>query len=193
MLYGSVTPYLEVTPCGVRYKTESGEYKECSRSLVRCYPDSLTTLFNVSVRNVKGIERVRKTQAYIDGVGSCVIMNNASVSGIPSAVTFPMTVHTQKEEFTALAGAFADTQCGGKFTLTLVVTRTDGEVVAKKIDVTAQIENQPHTHNVDIVIDGLEIPEGEVPDDPDIGGIQVGVDGWTTYEVELDSGGMIRL
>lgn len=193
VLYGAECAYVEVTPCGVKYGGGSGDVKECPFGVVRCYPDSLTTVFNVRVRNVRGIERVRATQGYLDGVGSCVTLSDSRVGGIPTAVTFPMHGSAAANEISGVAGAFADTGYGGKFTVTLVVTRTDGEKIAKQFDVTAQVLNSRPARNVNIVIDGLDIPEGEVPGEPDIGGIQVGVDGWTTYEITLDTGGIIRI
>lgn len=46
--------------------------------------------------------------------------------------------------------------------------------------------NSPSKHNVIIMIDNISIPDGE-PSSPDdeIGGIDVGVDGWSNIEIDI--------
>ena len=53
---------------------------------------------------------------------------------------------------------------------------------------TEQIVNSPDHHNVTIVIDGLEIPDGETPKPPiGEGDLDVGVDGWTVIIIDINT------
>lgn len=90
------------------------------------------------------------------------------------------------------AGAFTNLEKNATYSLILTVTLTDGKSLAKEYDVTGQVMSAPSDHHVIILIDSPDIPDGDIPDNPDnpggdVGGIDVGVDGWTVIEIEMES------
>lgn len=71
----------------------------------------------------------------------------------------------------------------------MIVTRIDGKSFVHDFDVTEQVMNSIPSKNVIILINGIEIPTGDIPDNPgeDVGNIDVGVDGWTIIEIDIES------
>ncbi|MDE6177225.1 MAG: DUF5119 domain-containing protein, partial [Paramuribaculum sp.] len=188
MLYGGVIDYLEVTPCGVVYHTGEGTIKECRLGLVRCHPDSLTTIFNVIVRNIKGFERLASAKASVSGVGRGIHIGDEEsiVNSGKYTVELALGKKGDQKSLAGSAGAFADTEIGN-YSLRLLLTLKDGKKTAKTFDVSSQVVNSVYSRNVTILIDSLEIPSGDIPEPPggDVGGIEVGVDGWENIEIDL--------
>lgn len=188
MLYAAVVDNLEVTLCGVEYTLEDGSCKECPKSLVRCYPDSLSTVYTVVFRDIKGVDRVRSATARLDGVASSMTVRSG-ITG-DGTCSIPITLASGGDGPAVLRGSTTGlgTPAGVPgFTLTIAVTRTDGKSFSKSFDVTDQVINSPWQRNVYIYIDGLEIPEGTPPDPPsdDDVGIIVDVDGWHVIDIYL--------
>lgn len=186
MLYGAVIDNLEVTLCGVEYTLEDGSCKECPKSLVRCYPDSMATVYTAVLRDIKGMDRVRSASARLDGVASSVTVRSGTTGD--GTCTIPIQLSQTAEGGAELRGSSSGlgTPAGVPgFTLTIAVTRTDGKSFSKSFDVTDQVIHSPWTRNVHIYIDGLEIPEGTPPDPPDDDdvGIIVDVDGWHVIDI----------
>ncbi len=187
MLYGAAVPHVEVTLCGVIYSTASGEHKECGKSVIQCAPDSLSTDFRVIVAGVKGIERVRSATARIHSVMTRMVVSSGMPSGEEAALSVPMDVDRPKATLDGHACGFLPVD-GMKYSLTLRIVRADGKLLTKDIDITDRIADLNGRHSVIIIIDGLEIPEGDVPANPDdVGGITVGIDGWSVVEIELEN------
>lgn len=188
MLYGVTVPYVEVTPCGVTYITEDGERKECGKNVIRCLPDSLATDYRVIVNDVDGIARVRTAKAIVRNVMTGVTICTGMPTGSEVALSMPMQVDAPATRMDGVSSGFACEDTGQKFTLELQVMRQDGVILSKDIDITDQIRNTRGRHCVIIIIDGLDVPEGDIPVNPDEDvGISVEVDGWNVIEVELES------
>lgn len=187
MLYGGNVQDISVSLCGVSYRLPDGQMKECPRNLIRCRPDSLSTVYDVTLRDVKGMERVRSAAARINGVAESVALGSGSTGSAACAASLGLE---RVEGENALAGsttAFGTPDGPPGFTMSVSVTRTDGLNISKSFDVTGQVINSPYPRHVSIVVDGMEIPAENPPDGPDDDdvGITVGVDGWQVVEIEL--------
>lgn len=191
MLYGASIDHMEVTPCGITYTTPDGAIKNCRQGIMRCYPDSLSSIYHVVFTNCKGLENMRSATAILHGIAPSIIISSGIPEGEPSENTIKLA-HIDRPNGNTLTGsttAFGipanHTPC---VTLILKVERTDGKIIQKKIDVTDQVVNSPDTHNVFIIINDIEIPEGEIPDNPegDVG-IEVGVEEWQVIEIDIST------
>lgn len=189
MLYAGTVASVDVTPCGVRYITASGEVKECGMSLIRCYPEPRCGSYGVIVKNVRGMERVRSAVALFGGLAQEMLLASGECCGDAAQVSMGLTLQSADSLLTGASRAFG--LCPGQtdFNVTLRVTRTDGVVLDKKFDVTRQVLTAPDRRRIVVIIDGLTIPSDTLPpepggDDDDIG-IIVGVDGWTVINIDL--------
>lgn len=190
MLYGGTVGHLEVTHCGVIYTTATGETKECGKSVVRCHPDSASTEFTVIARDVKGMERVRTAAGLLKGVRQGYLFADGQVWGAETTTAFGFGADASGNGLEARTTAFAKPLCAGmRYELAVAVVRTDGKTFVRKFDVTDQVMNSGQPHSVIITIEGLEIPDDTEPPGPggDVGGIDVGVDGWDVIEIDLES------
>lgn len=184
MLYGGDVRELEVTPCGVRYVTESGTVKECGQGLVRCHPDSLATQYTVILRNVNGMRHVRSANAILKGTRRAIYLGTHRPTDTPTALAMRMDLDNGNALMTAGGCAFAPPDAAqAHYTLSLQVVKTNGKGMSRDIEVRPENLNSITRHNVIITIDGIEIPD----DSPgDIGGIDVGVDGWDVVNIDVE-------
>lgn len=189
MLYGAKVDYVEVTPCGVTYLSDEGHIKNCNKGLIRCFPDSLTTMYTVIVKNIEGIERVKTAYARLNGIASELLLESNTPVNFPSDLMFKLSVQKDRQMFSGTAGAFAPGDRHKSYSLDIIVTRTDGKTFSKKFDVSNQVLNSPYRRTVIVTIDSISIPEGDIPDNPgdDVGGIEVGVEGWNIIEIDLST------
>lgn len=183
MLYRAESASVEVTHCGISYITPDGSVKDCGKSLLRCYPDSAATVYTVILKNVKGAERMKSTGAIIKNVAPSVLLHNGETFGKPEGLSMILEKDEAISGLTSEAAAFAP---AGQLpdTLTVAVTRLDGKSFAKDIALNTSNMNPMSPKHVVIVIDGLELPEGGTSGE-DVGGIDVGVEGWTVIEIEV--------
>lgn len=185
MLYGASVASLTVTPCGVSYITPQGIIKDCSRSVVRCYPDSLSTVYRVVVCDSRNAEKPRVVRARLTGIASTVLVAEASAAGSPGSTVFPLQRDTQG--LTGSTTGLGTPPGIPEFNLTLTATMPDGKTYTKSFDVTSQVINSPYPKNVLIIISGVSFPDGETPpEDPDVG-IDVGIDGWQQIDIDYDT------
>lgn len=187
-LYGGTIMDLEVTICGVTYRRPDGTVKECGQGLLRCGPAPLSSRYNVTVRNISGLQHVRSASAIITAPASGVNLSTALFSSAKSSLGAQMTISadsTLRCSATALQPAMNLQDA----VLTLQITRTDGKKLSKAFKVTDQILSSPDIRNIDILIDSLTIPDGDVPSPPsgdgDDVGIEVGVDGWSDIIIDI--------
>lgn len=94
MLYGATVEYLDVTLCGVSYSTGGNALKECGKSIIKCCPDSLSTIFSVYVRDVDRIERVRSASACIRNVSTAMTVSDGTASGDRVGLTMPLRIES---------------------------------------------------------------------------------------------------
>ncbi len=189
MLYGGKVVDVDVSACCVDYLTSGGVTKECPMGVIRCYPDSLSTIYHVTFSNIKGSERLRSASARLAGIASTMKVSTGLGGDSVCATTFPLTMSTDATpRLTGLTSGLGNPAGTPAFTLSITVTRTDGKSFVKNFDVTQQVLNSSTPRNVFINIEGLEIPDSEIPDQPggDVG-LVVGVDGWQVIEIDIST------
>lgn len=185
MLYDVVVRDLEVTPCGVRYVTETGAVKECGLGLVRCHPDSLATQYTVILRDVSGLEHVRSANVILKGLRKEIYLD----SGLPSDESASLSMKTELDRTRAVMSAQG---CGfspldaadPNYSVSLRVMLNNGEGLVRDIAVKSENLNCITEHNVIILIEGISIPDEGSPGDID--GMDVGVDGWDVINIDLE-------
>lgn len=184
MLYCGKINRLEVTPCGVRYVSDSGEIKDCSRRIIRCLPDSAATLYSVKFINVSGLENVRTAVVELDGVRSSVLLGSGQTSDIPAALSINMVINQSDGALAGSACAFAPYDLmTASYGLKLRIVRTDGKVFARDIEIKPENVNVITRHNVVLMVSDITIPDEGVSGD--IGGIDAIVDGWEVVVIDL--------
>lgn len=184
MLYCGKINRLEVTPCGVRYVSDSGEIKDCSRRIIRCLPDSAATLYTVKFINVSGLENVRTAVVELDGVRSSVLLGSGQTSDIPAALSINMVINQSDGALAGSACAFAPYDLmTASYGLKLRIVRTDGKVFARDIEIKPENVNVITRHNVVLMVSDITIPDEGVSGD--IGGIDAIVDGWEVVVIDL--------
>lgn len=184
MLYCGKINRLEVTPCGVRYVSDSGEIKDCSRRIIRCLPDSAATLYSVKFINVSGLENVRTAVVELDGVRSSVLLGSGQTSDIPAALSINMVINQSDGVLAGSACAFAPYDLmTASYGLKLTIVRTDGKVFARDIEIKPENVNVITRHNVVLMVSDITIPDEGVSGD--IGGIGAIVDGWEVVVIDL--------
>lgn len=184
MLYCGKINRLEVTPCGVRYVSDSGEIKDCSRRIIRCLPDSAATLYSVKFINVSGLENVRTAVVELDGVRSSVLLGSGQTSDIPAALSINMVINQSDGALAGSACAFAPYDLmTASYGLKLTIVRTDGKVFARDIEIKPENVNVITRHNVVLMVSDITIPDEGASGD--IGGIGAIVDGWEVVVIDL--------
>lgn len=182
MLYSAKVGAIEVTPCGVSYMLPSGDMKECGRRIIRCSPDSVSTLYTVMLTHVSGMERLRSASVALEGVHTSVLLNGGIPAGHSAAVS--VALDSDGNTLSGKACAFAPVNpASASYRLLLRVVCTDGSVFAREIGVKPENIKIPSPRNVIITVDGIEIPDKGTSGD--IGGIDAVVDGWESVEIDL--------
>ncbi|MDE6469331.1 MAG: DUF5119 domain-containing protein [Muribaculaceae bacterium] len=186
MLYGATVSELKVTPCGVRYTTPLGTIKECVKGLVRCSPDSLSTLFTVRLTHLAGAENIRSASARIMPIASAMILDSDTPAGANEALNITLSGGGATPLLTGSGCAFALNPMEACATrLCVLVAKTDGSVVTRTIDLSPTDRNIITPHNVIISVDSLDLSEGDTPPSGDVGGIEADVAGWSTVEIDV--------
>lgn len=185
LLYVATVDFVDVTVCGVEYLDHEGCDKNCPQGLIRCYPRLESTIYNVIVRDIDGMSLVRSASATIDGIASAMKLVSNESTGHTVGESLQLSTLGQQPEMSGVTTGFGSIKGEFEYWLTVTVTRTDGKTFAKRFDVSSQVLNSSNPRNVTIVVDGLEIPDDDLPpsSDDDVG-IDVGVDGW--HEIIID-------
>lgn len=188
-LYSGAIMDLEVTICGVTYRRPDGTVKECGQGLLRCSPTPLSSRYNVTVRNISGLQHVRSASAIITAPASGVNLSTAIFSSAKCSLGAQMNISSADSTLRCSATALQPALNLQDAVLTLQITRTDGKKLSKAFNVTDQILSSPDIRNINILIDSLNIPDGDVPSPPsgdgDDVGIEVGVDGWSDIIIDI--------
>lgn len=183
-LYAAVVENIEVTPCGVCYKTPDGNEKVCRQWKVRCYPQQRFCNYRVVARNVKGIGTVRKAEVSLSGMAGR--MELASGRLCDDQVQLAAALKVEGNSLEGSSAAFGVAPSAGKIIARINVKRTDGAVLAKEYDVTSQVTGAADPRDVTIYIDDVEIPSpGENPGGGGDVGLDVWVDGWQVITIEI--------
>lgn len=186
MLYRGEINRLEVTPCGVRYISATGVFKDCAYRTVRCRPDSMSTVYTVNFTNVSGIERMRSAFVALEGVSPSILLESGRPSDISAALAIDMVPAPDGASISGGGCAFApvDLATAG-FGLRLQIMLANGKTLARDIELKPENLNIISRHNVLITVDGLSIPDDG--SSGDIGDMDVIVDGWEVIEIDLQS------
>lgn len=186
MLYGSTVDDIYVTPCGVAYETPSGETKECDHSLVRCFPDSLSTQYTVNITNVSGLEHVRSVSALLSGEASALTLADHLPSGFGQELSFGLLADRTDNRLYGSGCAF-NYEDGRMepYILSIIVMLDTGKSLKKTITLTPENINILSRHNVIINVNDFEIPDESDSPPEDVGDINVSVDGWNVIVIDI--------
>lgn len=185
MLYGGITENLRITECGIEYLTPGHTVKHCGEYLLRIWPEQIVSRYNVILRNVDNLSSVKSIKGSVKGMASG--WNISSGKPIPPAarMSLPLKAVSEHEAFGTFLNFGASPECSQ--TLVLLFSLTDGTSVEFSGDISGQIANSSDPKNIDIIIDGLKVPDsGKDPIGGD-SGLDVGVDGWSVVIINLSS------
>lgn len=197
MMYLAEIPDLTVKPCGISYIDVEGRRTSGPDKAMVCCPDSLSTLYDVCFKNIRGLDNVASAGFMLEGIASQKKLCDGDCQGAKAdvqsslSVKYDNTGHGDSED-NCLVGTltgFGISPVNPAIYITVRVKLSDGTTVEKRIDVTGQVTQAPDRHHVMIVIDGLELPDMPVtPPDPDQDvGMDVEVDGWTVIEIDYET------
>lgn len=154
--------------------------KECSKHIVRCYPEPRTSNYTCIMRNVTNAESMRRGYYLLTGLSPSELIADDVLSESEGAYTFVAErKNTQISGKTVAFGRSASATA--RQYLYLVAVLADGSVVSYRYDVSDQVMNSPDKRNVNIIIDGLTLPDVKPvdPDDPTTD-FEVAVNDWET-------------
>ena len=178
MLWTAARSRVDVTADYVGYDNEVSDTE------IVCCPDELCAIYNYEIRNVRHLDGVKFMVAVISGMSSSVHMATGLLGR--DNVTLPVeAVAKNGDMITGRFYTFGRTvDVTAPNILDLYVGLGDGRRLCYRFDVTSQVLAASDPHNVNIVIDGLELPEiGSTQQ----GDLDVSVDGWTTIVVEYET------
>lgn len=184
MLYGANVNELDVTPCGVEYRGVDGAMKECGRSIVKCFPDSLATEYIVAVNRVNGADRLRFASVRLNGVSPGGLIYSGNAVDRIGALSFWLDWTQQNSGLKGRGCAFRPVN-ESQITLDLVITCNDGRSYAHIFDETQLFVNSIGAHRVLIIVDSIDVPDSGSPGE-NVGGIEADVDGWNAIEVDMN-------
>lgn len=188
MLYGVTVREIGVTPCGVRYTTADGNIKECVKGLVRCQPDSLSTQFTVRLTHPVGAGRIRTAYARLAPIASAMVLDSATPVGENAALYLALLSDDGNNMLGGRGCAFSSgTPANSPSHLWVHVTKADGMMVSRAVELADNNRNILSPHNVIITIDSLDLSDGNNPSPDDVGGIEAAVDGWTAVEIDVEA------
>lgn len=132
------------------------------------------------MRNVTNAESMRRGYCLLTGLSPSELIADDVLSESEGAYTFIAgRTNTEISGKTAAFGRSASESA--RQYLYLVTVLADGSVASYCYDVSEQVVNSPDKRNVEIIIDGLELPDVKpiVPDDPTTD-FDVAVNDWET-------------
>ena len=136
--------------------------------------------------SVSGTQRIKTARAIINGIARSVCLQLQRNSEKTCCVSTPLQISPlARTTLEAVATGFGNPPVPNpRITLEVVVT-TSHATYKKSFDVTDQVMNSSNPRDVNIYIKGMDIPEADLPDNPDGNdvGISVGVDGWQVIEI----------
>ena len=153
---------------------------------IKMTPDSLATVYHIRVDSVSGTHRIKTARAIINGIASSVCLRLQRNSETTCCVSTTLQIEPDaRSTLKAVATGFGNPSIPNpRITLDVMITTTHA-VYKKSFDVTDQVMNSSNPRDVNIYIQGMNIPEADIPDNPDDNdvGISVGVDGWQVIEI----------
>lgn len=185
MAYVGKVENLKILPGKVSYQSGEGNIIS-SQSVIDCYPDSVSTIYNIIIRDIEGIEHVKAAEGILEGTAEGIRLSSLTPIEPSVATEFELNIDTEKTSFTGSTSGFPNNTPSAKYGLTLRLAYYGGGGYEKYFDVTEQVLNSFYPHNVYININGLTLPD-EPTIEPDEVGMRVDVDGWKVIEIDIDS------
>lgn len=185
MLYGAITERLRVTECGIEYLTPDHTVKTCGEYLLRIWPQQMVSRYNVILKNVENLSAAKSIKGRICGMASGCNISSGQPLPPASKMEFQMEASSENEAYGSFLnfGAYPDVAQ----TLVISFSLSDGTSVEFSGDVSDQIANSYDPKNIDIIINGLKVPDtGNDPIGGD-SGLDVGIDGWSVVIIDLSS------
>lgn len=186
MVYETKIENLTITPNKATYYSEKEGKISFSPPVVNCYPDSISTIYNIIVDQIDGIERVKSAECVFEGCSEGILLSSLTPFDRVVYSQFVMDLNADKGTLTGSTSGFSSNSIKAKYGITLRVAYHAGGGYEKYFDVTEQVKNSFYPRSVYINIKGLVLPE-EPTIDPDEVGMKVDVDGWKSIEINLDS------
>ena len=189
MLYEGIIENIRVMPGYVSYCAADGRMRSGADTRIECRPDSVTTIFDIRLIDAAGMERVRSLDGAFEGCATGISLLTRQTLPDSVEVAFPMSFDSAAGTAAGCVSGFARTDPLAKYTLVLRARYTNSILYEKKFDVTEKIPNYPYPHRVEISINGLIFPENpsQGGDNQNSLGIDVGVDGWHTVEIDINN------
>lgn len=148
------------------------------------YIQKLVAKYNVRIINVENFESVYQTGIAITGLSAGRYLSDMQL--MKEIATIPGSLNNAGNGvFSGSINGFGHISGESKCSLWLYFNLRDGKKLAFQYDITSMIENAPDPFNVEILIDGVKLPEVETsaPDS----GLNVGLDEWDIVEIELST------
>ncbi len=154
---------------------------------IRLTPNSLSTVYHITIDSVSGTERIKTANAMLKGLARSVCLQLESNSKADCCISGPLYLDSDLNTrlSTVTTGLGNPDITTPKIVLEIIVTTSHGKY-SKTFDVTEQVLNSRDPKDVYIHISGLDIPQADTPTNPDGSpdvGIAVGVDGWQLIEI----------
>lgn len=159
------------------FRTDGGQ------KIIRMKPDSLSTVYHITIDSVSGTQRIKTANAVVRGIARSVCLRLQCNSADTCCMSAPLHIAPYcHDRLETIANGFGNPDIHDpRIYLDVIVTTSHGKY-SKTFDVTDQIMNCKHPKDVYINIKGLDIPAADTPTDSDVG-ISVGVDGWQLIEI----------
>lgn len=189
IVYRAKATEVEVTPCGIRYRTESGEMegctKDCRYSLLRLYPEDVMCRYRVVVHRDKGWSEIKSVSASLSGMAESLLLSGVKCG--ERSVTLPFTMSEAIEE-PGMEGGFLTFGCvrTERMILNLYITYVTGKRCLYSTDVTNQVLNSEDLRNVYIYIKDLNLENPDTPPDIPGDGFGVDIEGWDEIIIDYE-------
>lgn len=157
--------------------------------VVTLYPHELTCIYTYEIRNVRNIGQISRMSATLSGMSPSLKLFSEELGR--ECVTHPFDAAVDPETGYIVGKFFTfghHEENKAPHKMVLYVLTKDNRALYfgsqdPKFNVTDQVHNAPNKRRVHIIIDGLDIPGGEIPKDP--AGFDPGVDDWVQEDHDV--------
>lgn len=170
----------------ISYISSEGELIRSGKMEICCCPDSASTVYNLVFTGITGLERVKSAEAVLSGCAGGIYLASMTPLDPGKPLTVEMTEDVGNQTLTGSSTGFRCDSTAIDYEVALRLRYHDGGLIEKKFNIERQSVNTSDSHSVYIVIKDMKLPES-APPDPDAVGIGVGMDGWNTFEIDLES------
>lgn len=147
-------------------------------------PQQAVIDITISIYNAQNLRTVKTIVGTLSGLSEGMLAGTGERSDVCVTHPFEIRMSEDKSSLHANLRAFGDCLSGDKrHYIDLYVMIADGSQWKYRIDVTDEVHKATDKHHIDIVIDGLPVPE-PAPGVDD-GGFKPTIDDWNNIEQEL--------